>query len=1743
MRSPHRRTRNSRSSYQTTISGWVPLLISLTACSDSLNFVKSSGLVQDFDLAIVESAKELPKTARSAVHVGALAIGNEMADKLGADLEASGLNFTQSQAIVTKAKASVESAVGALVIPDQSANAFQTLLRLVADDPNDESFKLDPVYVASPAVIQGAMGALDEPAAGLGSSDERARVAQLSLSSGFTSLNGRIGGLKKTGAEALAKEIVSRAVVSLDDAGLGDSDAKAGAKAITTGAVSALGLAGFKADEVVGVAQSVVEGAVGELAIIAEKSAADNVDQLIFDAIEEVTQGAIEQVQTVSQAANDTSVDDIAGKLAASTLKGIKKLQSKITEVASSAAEGSSKKSLSFDVKSAIKKVSTRTIKVMNTVAKANNRDLSSSVSSVTKELVSGLDDAGFSKEDISSGAGAIASGTMSGIFAAGISIEEVNATGLVTKVMQGTVENLSSANLSETEIADIMPGIVGDTVSEFDEVGVTSKDDHKAFLSDVISGTMNSFEKAGVKNLAVVQSAVKGISKRATESLHHAGVKSEDFAEISGAIASTSVKLIANIKIDNLDDGKSGFKSIASEVTEGLMAGMGALQEQGFIDQALVSAGTAAAIDQAVEGLSFVQSNFQDLGIVGADFADISNEFTDGAFQGLAAGGVDSSYFAGIQSTVSSQLAEDFAAAGLTSAEIASFNDEFNQSITTATNLAAAVSQGVDGFEKCKDLFQDKSDQERRDIIDSKPVPFMCIKKSDKHCPPLADFEDMTYDWFNNGIPLEGYKVCESMRIPKVLTASGGFQVTSVARDFDDNFKAEFDWNPSAGAVEYEAIVSKELNCLNYDARKVVSSTTVRFPGLNPGSYYLCLTALNEFDLENPMDGGPIFFTVHQGTYANQPPPDSIPSGVTILLNAGASATTLNPIGVDITAIGAAEMFLSSDPNCGVGIWQPFLHSSTYQLPEVDGIHWVYVKLRNHHGESACIGDSISYSTGASHSGPPTTPSILIDGGATSTSNSSVSLSLSATGATEMFLSGGPTCTSGFWEPLQLTVSSYPISATSGPQWIYVKFRNANGETSCIGDSINYTGGSGESISIESSLTYVNYLSVSVSLTSPTATQMYITQVDSTCSTGGVWQTFDTFKSGYTLLNTNAVNHFYVKFKDSSNNESICYSDSIYHDDTPPSTPSIPSHPAATLVADEIDSISWAGSTDPSPGIVDYYEYAVGTTSGGTEHQPWTFLSSTMAPTKAFLSSDLLPGVNYYVSLRAVDGAGNISASISGSTMTYHPTWEFTTYFKAQFNDANTHFGTSVDLDGGKLIVGSKKGKFGTANPSGSVYVFEDTGSFWTQQDVLRPTNDGAEFDYFGWDAAIDGGTIAVGAKQEGSGHATITNSGSFTGDEVSANSGAVYVYEISGATWNQTAVLKAGNNTPQDFFGQSVVIDNDTIVVSAHLEDNDQTTITNGSTTPANNNSSDVGAVYVYKKNGSNDWVQEAFIKPSNNHNTMSFGYDIALYGNTLVVGASQDQANTNAIINGTTASGPSGYTNSGAVFVYTRTGSTWTQQAYIKASNVEIGDFFGNAVAVSHQVTPDEMRIAVGAFQEDSSQTTITTGAAPDGAATDAGAVYVYKRNGPTGPWTMEAYIKPSNLDATDHFGGFLDMDKNRLVVSSYQEDSGSTAIINAASATNPGPGHDETAADSGAAYVFRRDGTTWTQEAYLKAPNTGAGDKFGYSVAIDDNKIAVGAVEEDTSFTGVTISPPNNESKANSGAVYLFELKDD
>ena len=348
-----------------------------------------------------------------------------------------------------------------------------------------------------------------------------------------------------------------------------------------------------------------------------------------------------------------------------------------------------------------------------------------------------------------------------------------------------------------------------------------------------------------------------------------------------------------------------------------------------------------------------------------------------------------------------------------------------------------------------------------------------------------------------------------------------------------------------------------------------------------------------------------------------------------------------------------------------------------------------------------------------------------------------------------------------------------------------------------------------------------------------------------------------------------------------------------------------------------------------------------------------------------------------------------------------------------------------------------------------------------------------------------------------------------------------------VMDSLYEAVGYFKASNTDASDAFGTSVALSDDgtTLAVGATGESSNATGIDGDQT---NDTLMNAGAVYVFVRDASDTWAQQAYVKASNSGASDAFGTSVALSadGNTLVVGAPYEASSATGI-GGNQASNAA--PAAGAAYVFVRTGGdNWAQEAYVKATNTGFGDIFGYRVALSD----DGSTLAVAAYGEASNATGIN-GNQGNNSAFGAGAVYVLVRDG-AGVWTHQAYVKASNTASGDGFGSGLSLsgDGSTLAVGAFGEDSIATGI--------DGDQADNTATQAGATYVFVRDGAgAWSQQAYLKASNTDAQDFFGWSVALagDGNTLAVGAYGEDGGVAGVG-GDETDDSVLESGAVYVL-----
>lgn len=590
----------------------------------------------------------------------------------------------------------------------------------------------------------------------------------------------------------------------------------------------------------------------------------------------------------------------------------------------------------------------------------------------------------------------------------------------------------------------------------------------------------------------------------------------------------------------------------------------------------------------------------------------------------------------------------------------------------------------------------------------------------------------------------------------------------------------------------------------------------------------------------------------------------------------------------------------------------------------------------------------------------------------------------------------------------------------------------------------------------------------------------------------------------------------------------------------TPPPPPVTPTAPAATALDPAGYAIrqllfSWSAVADAdyyrvlenADGVSGYTQIGADTTVTNYAH-PISVIAQDWTDASYLVQACNTTGCTDSTSITAPDSARAIG------------------YFKASNTQANDAFGYAVTLsgDGTTLAVGARdedSAALGidsdqtdnTATAAGAVYVFFNDGTGWVQQAYIKAANTDAG-DEFGRRAALsqDGNTLVIAAHKEDSNATTIDGNAD---DDTAVDAGAVYVFTRSGAVWTQQAYLKASNAEAGDNFGQDLTLsaDGNTVVVGAIGEDSNATGVINddpGNAAGADNTSAGSGAAYVFTRSAG-VWSQKAYLKATNSDAGDSFGYALALSGDgaTLAVGAIWEDS----AVAGIDPVPDEAAGNAGAVYVYSLDGlGDWAFEAYIKAAVVDAGDLFGHALSLGS----DGSTLAVGAVGEDGNAITIDGNAADD-SALDAGAAYIFVRT--TGVWSQQAYLKAPNTQAGDNFGHTVDVSSD-----------GTTVAVGAAN--NDGPGgedssatgidgnrFDNSAANSGAVYLFQRTGAAWSQGVYVKSANTDAGDTFGAALSLADDglMLAVGAHGESSAATGVG-GDQSDDSAAIAGAAYLY-----
>ena len=328
-------------------------------------------------------------------------------------------------------------------------------------------------------------------------------------------------------------------------------------------------------------------------------------------------------------------------------------------------------------------------------------------------------------------------------------------------------------------------------------------------------------------------------------------------------------------------------------------------------------------------------------------------------------------------------------------------------------------------------------------------------------------------------------------------------------------------------------------------------------------------------------------------------------------------------------------------------------------------------------------------------------------------------------------------------------------------------------------------------------------------------------------------------------------------------------------------------------------------------------------------------------------------------------------------------------------------------------------------------------------EQTAKLTADDGAVADFLGTSVAISGDTAIVGSPQ----------------DDVGANGdqGSAYIFVRSGTTWIQQQKLTASDGAAMDIFGYSVAIFGDTAIVGAPPSDVGTNT--------------EQGSAYIFVHSGTT-WSQQQKLTAADGAAGDIFGSSVAISGDTVIVGATFDTVGAN--------------TGQGSAYIFVRSGTTWSQQQKLTASDGAANDEFGD-VAISGDTA------IVGSIFDDV------------GANANQGSAYIFVRSGTT--WSEQQKLTSADGAVGDRFGFLPAISGETAIVGAPTDDVG----VNA---------------NQGSAYVFVRSGTTWSEQQKLTAADGAASAQFGFSSAISGETAIIGANVDDVGANG------------NQGSAYVF-----
>ncbi|GEP41115.1 choice-of-anchor D domain-containing protein [Brevifollis gellanilyticus] len=411
--------------------------------------------------------------------------------------------------------------------------------------------------------------------------------------------------------------------------------------------------------------------------------------------------------------------------------------------------------------------------------------------------------------------------------------------------------------------------------------------------------------------------------------------------------------------------------------------------------------------------------------------------------------------------------------------------------------------------------------------------------------------------------------------------------------------------------------------------------------------------------------------------------------------------------------------------------------------------------------------------------------------------------------------------------------------------------------------------------------------------------------------------------------------------------------------------------------------------------------------------------------------------------------------------------TWTQQTKFTAASRAMNSYFGGALAISGDTALIGAPQ----DASFKGSVHIFVRSGSTWSFQTQLAPT---PGILTFGRAVALSGDMAWVAASNtvyvfnrsgtSWTSNATLNLTGrgmggnmggylaastntlligaAYASTEAGPGAGSAYVFTRNGSAWNEEASISLGDNSSDNTFGTSLVMSGEMAVIGAQ-----QDSTAAGSRT---------GSVHVMVRNGTT-WTRQAMLNADDASEGLEFGNAVAISGDSIIVGACWADLTIGWLRQG-----------AGCAYVFTRTGTTWSQQAKLIASDASDDDLFGSSVAISGDTA------LIGAERGDVNST---------------GTAYVFVRNGSV--WSQQTRLMSNSSTPYSGFGH---------TVALFSPD---VALV--------GRSHEDTPAGTrtGCVYMFTRSGSTWGLNGKITASDAAANDYFGGLIALSDNTLLISA----------------------------------